>query len=344
MPGLRRLGLGEVASELMDVKTFPPAPGQGAITVESRIGDQRIDALLAPLNHRPTSTALVCERAFLAGLDGSCRTPIAGLATVSGDRLQFHGMVLLPDGSEVHEVTGEGTLSDAMDIGRDAALRVRKAGRRAFLHGLGLDDAYGFGHTASAWRDQNAERLLCSGFLPLVLPLTEIVSLPVKHPSGTFHAVAVTSASALRQAPDQALEPLLKLPCFVVGETTAAAARARGFETVTTGDGDGSSLAQTVSRGTLHEASYSLFDGACSSAGFRVCIAKADVHFRTMKTYDTVSVSYTTDFLVKFFNAGRVDCCLLYSHWGAEEFRRLIGGRKSLIILIIHLFFAFRPE
>jgi hydroxymethylbilane synthase len=135
--GLRRLGLGEAATELMDVKTFPPAPGQGAITVESRIGDQRIDALLGPLNHRPTSTALVCERAFLAGLDGSCRTPIAGLATVSGDRLQFHGMILLPDGSEVHEVTGEGTLSDAMDIGRDAALRVRKqAGAHFFTDWL----------------------------------------------------------------------------------------------------------------------------------------------------------------------------------------------------------------
>lgn len=135
--GLRRLGLGEAATELMDVKTFPPAPGQGAITVESRIGDQRIDALLGPLNHRPTSTALVCERAFLAGLDGSCRTPIAGLATVSGDRLQFHGMILLPDGSEVHEVTGEGTLSDAMDIGRDAALRIRKqAGAHFFTDWL----------------------------------------------------------------------------------------------------------------------------------------------------------------------------------------------------------------
>ncbi|MBZ9656551.1 hydroxymethylbilane synthase [Phyllobacterium lublinensis] len=135
--GLRRLGLGEAATELMDVKTFPPAPGQGAITVESRIGDQRIDALLGPLNHRPTSTALVCERAFLAGLDGSCRTPIAGLATVSGDRLQFHGMILLPDGSEVHEVTGEGTLSDAMGIGRDAALRIRKqAGAHFFTDWL----------------------------------------------------------------------------------------------------------------------------------------------------------------------------------------------------------------
>ncbi|HMF69082.1 MAG TPA: hydroxymethylbilane synthase [Phyllobacterium sp.] len=124
--GLKRLGLGHVVTELMDAKAFPPAPGQGAITVESRIGDTRVDTLLAPLNHLPTSTALACERAFLGTLDGSCRTPIAGLATVSEERVQFHGMILLPDGSEAHEVTGEGALSNAAEIGHDAALRVRK--------------------------------------------------------------------------------------------------------------------------------------------------------------------------------------------------------------------------
>ncbi|MEK1887861.1 MAG: hydroxymethylbilane synthase [Phyllobacterium sp.] len=131
--GLRRLGLGDVVTELMDVTTFPPAPGQGAITVESRIGDERVDGLLAPLNHLPTSTALACERAFLGALDGSCRTPIAGLATVLENKLLFHGMILLPDGSEAHEVSGAGALSDAVAIGRDAALRVRaKAGAHFF--------------------------------------------------------------------------------------------------------------------------------------------------------------------------------------------------------------------
>ncbi|EJN05681.1 hydroxymethylbilane synthase [Phyllobacterium sp. YR531] len=135
--GLKRLDLGHVVTELMDAKAFPPAPGQGAITVESRIGDDRIDNLLAPINHLPTSTALACERAFLATLDGSCRTPLAGLATISGEMLQFHGMILLPDGSEVHEVTGEGSIADAAAIGRDAALRVReKAGAHFFTDWL----------------------------------------------------------------------------------------------------------------------------------------------------------------------------------------------------------------
>lgn len=171
---------------------------------------------------------------------------------------------------------------------------------------------------------KTSERLLCSGFLPLVLPLTEIVPLPVKNPSGKFHAVAVTSASALRQAPEQTLKPLLKLPCFVVGEATAVAARARGFETVTTGDADGSSLAQTVVEELCAKHRILYLTGRVRAPDFESALRKSGVHFRTLKTYDTISVSYTTDFLEKFFSAGRIDCCLLYSYWGAEEFLRLV--------------------
>ncbi|WP_420960715.1 hydroxymethylbilane synthase [Brucella sp. IR073] len=121
---LKRLGMEHVASELMDPALFPPAPGQGAIAIESRVGDARIDALLAPLDDRDTHVALDCERSFLARLDGSCRTPIAGLARVTGDRLSFSGMILTPDGAQAHEVKAEGAVADAAAIGRDAAERV----------------------------------------------------------------------------------------------------------------------------------------------------------------------------------------------------------------------------
>ncbi|MGP3711846.1 hydroxymethylbilane synthase [Brucella sp. RRSP16] len=131
--GLRRLGLGDVITDLVDPESFPPAPGQGAIGIETRIGDTRIDALLAPLAHRETGIALACERAFLAALDGSCRTPIAGLATVDGDRVSFHGMILKPDGSEAHEIRAEGLVSNAAALGREAAERIRaKAGPQFF--------------------------------------------------------------------------------------------------------------------------------------------------------------------------------------------------------------------
>ncbi|PIO43963.1 uroporphyrinogen-III synthase [Phyllobacterium zundukense] len=172
---------------------------------------------------------------------------------------------------------------------------------------------------------RTAERLLCSGFLPLVLPLTEIVALPAKKPAGKFSAVAVTSASALRQASDEALLPLLNLPCFVVGEATAAMARARGFETVTTGDGDGASLAQTVIEESCTGARILYLTGRVRAPDFEHSLRKARIHFRTLTSYDTVSVSYTTDFLLNFFSKGKLDYCLLYSRWSAEEFMRLAG-------------------
>jgi hydroxymethylbilane synthase len=107
--GLKRLGLDHVITELLPAETFPPAPGQGAICIETRIGDRATVDLLAPIAHADTSAALVCERAFLGALDGSCRTPIAGHARIEAGRLRFSGMILTPDGSQVHDIESEGT-------------------------------------------------------------------------------------------------------------------------------------------------------------------------------------------------------------------------------------------
>ncbi|MBA3447932.1 MAG: hydroxymethylbilane synthase [Pseudaminobacter sp.] len=131
--GLRRLGLDHAITHLMPLDAFPPAPGQGAICVESRIGDAPVKKLLAAVHHAPTGHALACERAFLAALDGSCRTPIAGHAVVDGDRLSFSGLILTPDGREAHEAHGEGRVADAAAIGLAAGQKVRaKAGARFF--------------------------------------------------------------------------------------------------------------------------------------------------------------------------------------------------------------------
>lgn len=131
--GLRRLGLEQVITELLPLDLFPPAPGQGAICIESRRGDTRVEAMLAPIDDPATRAALACERAFLAFLDGSCRTPIAGHARVDAGRIAFSGMILTPDGSEAHEVAGEGAASDAEAIGRKAGEAIRaKAGARFF--------------------------------------------------------------------------------------------------------------------------------------------------------------------------------------------------------------------
>lgn len=125
--GLKRLGMLDAASDIMPVEAFPPALGQGAICIESREGDERIEALLAPINHLPTAQALACERAFLAVLDGSCRTPIAGHARITAGTVHFAGMVLTSDGTEVHEASGTGSVADAASIGAEAGRQARAA-------------------------------------------------------------------------------------------------------------------------------------------------------------------------------------------------------------------------
>ncbi len=131
--GLNRLGLQHIITALLPVDSFPPAPGQGAICIESRIGDKTIGNLLAPLNHPDTVTALGAERAFLAALDGSCRTPLAGHATVTGESVDFHGMILSVDGKKVYETSRTGSHSDAAQMGMDAARQLRaEAGDQFF--------------------------------------------------------------------------------------------------------------------------------------------------------------------------------------------------------------------
>jgi hydroxymethylbilane synthase len=126
LAGLRRLGLEGAATDSMSLESFPPAPGQGAICIESRQGDSRVEGLLAAINDIPTAQALACERAFLAALDGSCRTPIAGHARVKGDQLAFSGLILSPDGQKSHAVTSEGHAADAAELGHSAGEKVRR--------------------------------------------------------------------------------------------------------------------------------------------------------------------------------------------------------------------------
>ena len=131
--GLNRLGQTAIITQALDVISFPPAPGQGAICIESRDDDARVNALLAPLNHAETMISLTCERAFLGALDGSCRTPIAAYAVISGDDIHLSGMILTPDGKIFHEIQMDGKVSDAAALGAKAGEAVRaKAGPKFF--------------------------------------------------------------------------------------------------------------------------------------------------------------------------------------------------------------------
>ncbi|THK38920.1 hydroxymethylbilane synthase [Ensifer sp. MPMI2T] len=127
--GLKRLGMTDVPTELLDPEEFPPAPAQGAICIESRVDDTRVNSLLAAIDDRRTHEAVACERGFLATLDGSCRTPIAGHAQSDGAHIRFFGMILTPDGVTCHRIAVEGKAAEAAELGRRAGEEIRaKAG------------------------------------------------------------------------------------------------------------------------------------------------------------------------------------------------------------------------
>jgi hydroxymethylbilane synthase len=125
LAGLRRLGLVEHVTSIMSAEEFLPAVGQGAIGIEARKDDTRVCDILARIDHADTFIAVACERAFLAALDGSCKTPIAGHATISGDAIQFRGLIARPDGSAAHDIAGTGSRKDAAAIGTDAGRELK---------------------------------------------------------------------------------------------------------------------------------------------------------------------------------------------------------------------------
>ena len=135
LAGLKRLGLAEHATAILGVDDFLPAVGQGAIGIEARESDTRTRDMLSAINHTDTFDALAAERAFLAVLDGSCRTPIGGHATIAGGRLKFRGMIVKPDGSEAFEASREGNVGDAEKLGADAGGELKgRAGPDFFAH------------------------------------------------------------------------------------------------------------------------------------------------------------------------------------------------------------------
>ncbi|BAR98795.1 porphobilinogen deaminase [Blastochloris viridis] len=141
LAGLKRLGLIDrlpdgVTATVIDADAFVPAVGQGAIAIETREGDARTRELMAAINEPATERALAAERAFLHELDGSCRTPIGGHARVTGDRLSFSGVILVPDGSEAHETSREGSVAEAAALGADAGRELRGRAGPAFFAAL----------------------------------------------------------------------------------------------------------------------------------------------------------------------------------------------------------------
>ncbi|HWK94714.1 MAG TPA: hydroxymethylbilane synthase [Pseudolabrys sp.] len=131
--GLNRLGMADHATHIMPAEEFLPAVAQGAIGIETRGDDNRTRQFVAPINHAPTFIAVACERAFLTALDGSCKTPLAGHATLSGDTLHFRGLIARPDGGAAHDIAGNGHIRDAVRIGEEAGRELKRIGGPDFF-------------------------------------------------------------------------------------------------------------------------------------------------------------------------------------------------------------------
>jgi len=120
---------------VFEVEEFLPAVGQGAIAIETRADDEKTRRLVSAVGDADTATALAAERAFLAVLDGSCRTPIAGHARLDGDIVRFRGMIAKTDGSEAWDVSREGPRGDAARLGADAGHELKARASAGFFGG-----------------------------------------------------------------------------------------------------------------------------------------------------------------------------------------------------------------
>lgn len=127
LAGLNRLGMAGAAAEKLSLEDFLPAPAQGAVTVEVRSQDSRMKTYLAPLHDDETAMTVAAERALLAGLDGSCRTPIAAHATRRGNLVMMQAMLLSIDGAEVFDAggTASATLDDSRELGAMLGEKIR---------------------------------------------------------------------------------------------------------------------------------------------------------------------------------------------------------------------------
>lgn len=133
MAGLRRLSLTDLPATAIEPDAMLPAVAQGAIGIERRGDDTRAGDMLAAICDTDTVARLAAERAFLEALDGSCQTPIAGLAELNGGTMRLRGEILRTDGSEAHADHREGPLEDGSAMGRDLAAALLDRAGPGFL-------------------------------------------------------------------------------------------------------------------------------------------------------------------------------------------------------------------
>ena len=133
--GLERLGRIGEATEILDPDLCAPDAGQGALAVETRLGDERMREMVGAINHAPTWAAVSAERAFVDFIGGGCRVPVAAYAVPSGGKLRITTMACLPDGSQIYRKRVEASAADPESAGREAARSLMQTGADAIVYG-----------------------------------------------------------------------------------------------------------------------------------------------------------------------------------------------------------------
>ena len=134
--GLKRLGRADAIGAILEPGEFLPAVAQGAVGIERRANDAATASLLEPLDDAATALCVTAERAMLAALDGTCRTPIGGLATLDGGRLSLDGLLVWPDGSGLQRHSQAGDSTDAAAIGSEVGAELRRRAGPKFFEKL----------------------------------------------------------------------------------------------------------------------------------------------------------------------------------------------------------------
>ena len=247
MAGLNRLGLAGRASGVLEGHGWLPAVAQGTIAIAARTGDAENLERLMRIDHRATSLALRAERAFLAVLDGSCRTPIGGLATIEGGELQLRGIIVKPDGSAAHEASRHGSVDDAArSAPRSAPCSAAPAARASSTGDAGCGSS---SRDRSRTPGETAARLAAMGHEVMVQPMLRIVFAPPPEDIPEPAALIATSRNGARAlAAWPAAAAWRATPLFVTGEGTARTAIDAGFTDVRPGGADAAALANRIVR------------------------------------------------------------------------------------------------
>jgi len=139
--GLKRMDMADEATAVIEWDEMLPAVAQGAIGIQCRSDDERSLKYIDALNHKETFNNVACERAFLAALDGNCKTPIAAQAHVVDGRLHFRGLVALPDGSQIYRIEETCDIADAERLGKECGEKIKADAGIEFFSWLQVPEA-----------------------------------------------------------------------------------------------------------------------------------------------------------------------------------------------------------